>query len=153
VEDASKEIDLSRCVYSEEELKQGIAKKDFLIRLAKSMHTYGSPVYRTEYSMTFATASLGMEGMWCLFPTLLLASFGEGDRNPAKSVTHILRIDQGLNCEKLARVDELADRVIARAVQLDDANAELDHIIQSPGRFNRMLYYIRDEKLTLSRCY
>jgi uncharacterized membrane protein YjjP (DUF1212 family) len=72
--------------------------------------------------MTACATALGLQGMFALFPTLLVGSFGDFDRNPAKADTHILRIDQGLNLEKLARVDDLADRVAGRRVSLNNVS-------------------------------
>jgi hypothetical protein len=120
---------------AEEDPAHDLEKKDFLIKLAKALHVYGSPVYRTEYSLTFASTALGIQGMFAVFPTLLLTSFGDFERDPSKSESHILRVNQGFHCEKLALVDSLADQICERKISLLVAKHELDRIIHSPPRY------------------
>lgn len=107
------------------------------------------------------TSALEIQGMFAVLPSLLIISFGDFDRDPgtsrvqfsslffsAKSETHILRCNQGLNCEKLMLVDELADRIImkklnpgtlsSKCIQVNylvQGLQELDEIIQSPPRY------------------
>ena len=68
-----------------------------------------------------------------------MASHLLNNRDPAKAETHILRVDQGLNCEKLHRVDELADMVIKHEIGAQEAKHRLDEIISSPVRYNEWI--------------
>lgn len=73
--------------------------------------------------------------MFAVLPTLLMISFADESKDPAKSQTHLLRADQGLHSEKLYLVDELAERVSKQEIGLDEAEKELDAILNQPPRY------------------
>lgn len=66
---------------------------------------------RTEYLVEKASRHLNVAASIAVFPTLVLLSFQSDDRDPAKTETHLLTVEPGLNVDKLGRADELANRV------------------------------------------
>jgi hypothetical protein len=46
--------------------------------------------------MAEASKALGIEGDFAVMPTLLIISFGDKTRDPAKSQTHIMRLPRKL---------------------------------------------------------
>lgn len=108
-----------------------IRKEDFLMKLCVTLHSYGCPIPRNEYSMQLLLQTLGVEGSFSVLPSMIFASFGAPiSRN---SETHILRVGGGLDCYKLRRVNHLVNQILEHNVEsLPQAIAKLDSIIEEP---------------------
>eukprot|EP01114_Cavostelium_apophysatum_P018486 TRINITY_DN5724_c0_g1_i2.p1 TRINITY_DN5724_c0_g1~~TRINITY_DN5724_c0_g1_i2.p1 ORF type:complete len:563 (+),score=64.31 TRINITY_DN5724_c0_g1_i2:148-1836(+) len=111
-------------------------KKAFILKLTKALHIFGSPVHRTEYDMMYCCQALGVEGMFAIMPSMIIVSFGEADGDPTKSQTHILRVNQGLHCEKLLLAGELADHLACKKISVEQADDLLTEIIALKNRYN-----------------
>lgn len=114
-------------------------KKVFLIKLTKALHIFGSPVHRTEFNMTYSCRALGVDGMFAIMPSMIIVTFGDSLKDPAKSETHILRVDQGLNCEKLMKMEQLADGIISQRLTIEQAHDTLNEILQKGSLYNRWI--------------
>lgn len=57
---------------------------------------YGCATHRTESLMRHACEAMGIKGEFCVFPTLMIVSFGAPDGDPAKSITHTFPATGGL---------------------------------------------------------
>jgi len=85
--------------------------------------------------MLFACKGIGLDAMFAVLPSLILICFGDIDRDPSKSDTHVLRVEQSLHCEKLALVDELCDAIGFRTITVEEGIERLDEILKMPPRF------------------
>ena len=83
--------------------------------------------------MAKAAAGLGLPGMFAVMPTLVLISFGTEGGN--KSETYLLRLDEGFDMRKLEMLDKLSQQVAAGSLELGDAIAQLDAIIELPDMY------------------
>jgi uncharacterized membrane protein YjjP (DUF1212 family) len=115
-----------------------IRKEDFLIKICVTLHSYGCPIPRTEYSMQALLRTLGVEGSFSVLPTMVFVSFGAPIS--ASSETHMLRVGGGLDCYKLRRVNHLVNQILEHRVEsLPQAIAKLDTIIAEPGMYSWQL--------------
>jgi uncharacterized membrane protein YjjP (DUF1212 family) len=79
--------------------------------------------------MRHACEAMGIKGEFCVFPTLMIVSFGAPDGDPAKSITHTFPATGGLNCAKLGEVDDLAQLVGQGGISIEEGEKRLDTII------------------------
>lgn len=108
----------------------------FVLALGRALHRYGTPAHRLEDALRAVCARLGLETEVFTTPTAIIMSFG----GPTELRSRLMRVEGGeLDMGKLAKVDELADRVIAHKTSPDQGMRELDAIIAGPSRFGRVL--------------
>lgn len=112
-----------------------IRKEDVLMKMCVTLHSYGCPVPRNEYSMQQLLRALGVEGSFTVLPSMIFASLGAP--MSSASETHILRVGGGLDCYKLRRVNHLVNQILEHKVEsLPQAIAKLDSIIEEPALYS-----------------
>lgn len=108
----------------------------FLTLLAKTFHSYGAPVNRTEWNLREVSEKLGVTANYSVMPTQITITFGLPEGMDAVSRT--FRCDQNLvECGKLYLVETLIDKIRSLNVDLYQARDELAAIITRPPRFSR----------------
>lgn len=84
---------------------------EFVLRLGRALHRYGTPAHRLEEALLECTARLGLAAEVFTTPTTIIMSFGD----PSELRTRMMRVEGGeLDMAKLARVDALADAVASQ---------------------------------------
>lgn len=102
-----------------------LRKEDFIMKLCVTMHCYGCPIPRNEYSMQMLLEALGVQGSFTVLPSIIFVSFGAPIS--CQSETHILRVGGGLDCYKLRRINHLVNMILDRKIEsLTQAIAKLD---------------------------
>src|ERR1700733_8159338 len=95
---------------------------EFVLRLGRALHRYGTPAHRLEEALLECCRRLGLSAEGFTTPPPIVMSFGE----PAELRTRMMRVESGeLDMGKLARVDALADAVASQRVSPADGVAEL----------------------------
>lgn len=109
---------------------------EFVLRLARALHRYGTPAHRLEEALLECCRRLGVRAEVFTTPTTIIMSFGE----PAELRTRMMRVEGGeLDMEKLARVDALADDVASFRLTPTEGVRELAAILAARPRFGRVL--------------
>lgn len=108
----------------------------FLTLLAKTFHSYGAPVNRTEWNLREVSEKLGVTANYSVMPTQITITFGLPEGMDAVSRT--FRCDQNLvECGKLYLVETLIDKIRSLSIDLYQARDELSAIITKPPSFSR----------------
>ena len=87
---------------------------DYLIELARSLHTYGASADRLEAAVTNASLSLGMGAAVFSTPTMLTLVFQFPDEAGKRvEITRLLRvIPSSIDLDKLTQTDKMGDLVV-----------------------------------------
>lgn len=109
-----------------------VEAETFIIRLARALHSYGSPAHRLEDAMSHVAESLGIDASFFASPTAVMVSFGmDSERR-----TVLDRVRPGEhNLEKLVELDQVATRVGRELESLKSATADIDRIVRAPLRY------------------
>jgi uncharacterized membrane protein YjjP (DUF1212 family) len=109
----------------------------FVLRLGRALHMYGYTAHGLEGSLGEVAARLGLEGsQFFATPTFILAAFGA----PEQQRTHLIRVEPGdPNLGKLAAIDDVTDQVMEAKLSPAQGSAQIDAIIASPSRYNRLV--------------
>ncbi len=105
------------------------AAASFLMRLARSLHLYGTPAHRLEQALEAVSERLGIEGQYLVTPTSIVASIG-----PAESPQTLLeRVEPGgVDLGKLTELHALIRDVTEQRVDLETARLRLDEVRNRP---------------------
>jgi uncharacterized membrane protein YjjP (DUF1212 family) len=107
---------------------------DLLVRLARALHTYGSPAHVIEEALTRVSRQFGLAGQFFATPTSVFAAFGGG----ADQRLVLERMEPGeVDLGKLSELDRLIDELVAGDVGA--AGARLDEIVGRPPRYGPAL--------------
>jgi len=97
----------------------------FLVRLARALHTYGTPVHQMEDALHLTAGRLGVTAQFSATPTSILMSFGAG----ADESTRLLRLEPGQDdLGRLAEVAEVSWGVMTGALSPADGTTRLTEI-------------------------
>ncbi|RKP10189.1 hypothetical protein THASP1DRAFT_13167 [Thamnocephalis sphaerospora] len=116
------------------EIAQILLKQDYLMMLCEAMLRFGAPAHRIDHQMNRAAAKLGMDGAFFTQPGVVLIRFG--DSVTRTSETHILRVSNGYNMDKLGQAVRLSREVETGTQSLDEAVDELDLLLHQPDRYS-----------------
>ena len=109
----------------------------FLTLLAKTFHSYGAPVNRTEWNMAEVSEALGIEASYSVMPTNITITFGLPEGMDA--VARTIRCDQNLTeCGRLYLVEKLTQKIRSGEVDLYEARKQLGAIIQKGPSYHRV---------------
>jgi len=109
----------------------------FVLRLGRALHMYGYTADGLESSLGDVATRLGLShSQLFVTPTQILAAFGPTEQQH----THLIRMQPGdLDLGKLAVVQKVTGRVLSGSLSLEQGSAEIDCIIASPARYNRIV--------------
>ncbi|MFC3120664.1 threonine/serine exporter family protein [Agaribacter flavus] len=109
----------------------------FIVKLGKMLHKYGTPAFRLEAYLMEVAEYFGVNASFISAPTSL--TFVIWSDRHEEEYTHAARMTPGeLDLNSLALTDELAVRLLAGKISIEDADKRLDEIdaLKSPyGRF------------------
>jgi uncharacterized membrane protein YjjP (DUF1212 family) len=109
----------------------------FVLALGNALHRYGTPAHRLEEALMVCCRRLDLDAEVFTTPTTIIMSFGA--RHELR--TRMMRVEGAeLDMDKLARIDDLADRV---------ASAKLHSIL--PGALSPAEGVVELEKILTSR--
>lgn len=110
----------------------------FLTLLAKTFHSYGAPVNRTELNMREVAEVLGVVANFSVMPTQITITFGLPEGMDAVSRT--FRCDQNIvECGRLYLVEKLIEQIRTRNVDLYQAREKLLQIRSMSPQFPRIV--------------
>jgi uncharacterized membrane protein YjjP (DUF1212 family) len=115
------------------EIAQVLLKQDYLMMLCEAMVNFGAPSHRITHQMGRAAKKLDLDAVFFTQPGVVIIRFG--DPVTRTSETHILRVNNGYNMDKLSRAVRISRNVERGEKTLDDAVDELDELLQEPNRF------------------
>lgn len=106
----------------------------FVLALGRALHRYGTPANRLEEALAVVCGRLGLSAQIMSTPTSLTVGFGD----PAELRTGMMRVDTGeLDLGKLAKLDALAEQVIAREIDSDEGIRRIESIERAPQAWSR----------------
>ncbi|MEM7481780.1 MAG: threonine/serine exporter family protein [Acidobacteriota bacterium] len=109
---------------------------ELLMRLARALHTYGSPAHILEEALERVAEKLGQTAQFFATPTSVFAAFGVG----ADQRLVLERLSPGrLNLEKLSQLDELLDGLLLDRVSPGSAGSRLRAIVEAPRRYGEWI--------------
>ncbi len=109
----------------------------FVVELARQLHQYGTSASRFELAVTQAAASLDLRAEVWSSPTAIILSFYDPDdgEDGLATLTQVLRLPPGdVNLRKLCMVDDIADQVIAGAVDVREGRRLLRKLDEPMSR-------------------
>ena len=109
---------------------------DFLLKLGRALHTYGSAADRLEDVLAQVSEKLGMEGQFFSTPTSIFAAFGsQGEQR-----TYLIRVEPGeVNLGKLADLDEVVLEVLRDGLTPAAGARRIVEIVDAPARYSGTL--------------
>jgi uncharacterized membrane protein YjjP (DUF1212 family) len=108
----------------------------FILRLGRSLHSYGYAAHRLEQVMDRAAEQLGIQGQFFSTPTSIFASFGpQQDQR-----TFLIRVDPGgVDLGRLALLDEVTIKVLHGRMSPAAGSEEIDRILVAPEPYGRVM--------------
>ncbi|MBK9035424.1 MAG: threonine/serine exporter family protein [Myxococcales bacterium] len=107
----------------------------FVLALGRALHRYGTPAHRLEEALAQVCRRLGLRAQIMSTPTSLTIGFGD----PAEQRTAMMRVDTGaVDLGKMARLDALADAVLEREIDSEDALHQIEAIEAAPPAWGRL---------------
>ncbi|HWQ08574.1 MAG TPA: threonine/serine exporter family protein, partial [Holophaga sp.] len=105
----------------------------FVLELGRALQTFGASAPTLEKALLRVAERLGLEGALYATPTGFLASLRKEGHH---SRTYLQRIEAGQSdLEKLTRVEELVDLVIAGELDAPAAREHLARLLDGPPHF------------------
>ena len=117
------------------------AKINFLVELAKRLHSYGTTAQRLEGAISAVAVKLGVGCEPWSNPTGLILTFSDPQRPLGDSdTTRVIRLPPGDNdLRRLCETDRIAEDVMADRLDLSSAYAAMRALDQPPGRRMRAM--------------
>jgi len=108
------------------------AARDFLVRIARLLHRYGTPAHRLERVLQKVATGLGEEASFFVTPTSVFAAFGAFP----DVRTYLVRSDSGeVDLGKLVEFDDVMEDVEHGRCGVAVATQRLDAIAAAPPRY------------------
>ena len=117
------------------------ARMRFVVELARRLHQYGAAAPRLESAIDSVSARLGLHCDSLSTPTALILSFSAGAHaeDDLSEHTQVIRLSPGdVNLRRMCEVDEIADRVIAGTLDIEEGSRLLRAIHRRRNTRNRV---------------
>lgn len=112
------------------------AARAFVVKLGTLLHRYGYPAHQLEEALMLVAQRLGLVAQFLSTPTSLLAAFGP----PHEQRSSLTRFEPGaVHLDKLALLDDLAERVARGELTPLDGAERLEAIEAAPGPYGPAL--------------
>ncbi|QHJ11035.1 hypothetical protein FX988_01257 [Paraglaciecola mesophila] len=112
--------------------------RKFIVKLGIMLHKYGTPAFRLEAYLTELATYLGVRASFIATPTALTFVIWSDRRED--EYNHSVRVQPGdYDMNALSRTDELATRLLAGEVGLEEADHQLDVINKMPSPYGKIL--------------
>ena len=104
----------------------------FLMEMAASLSTYGSPADRVEDVMEYCARDMGLAGQFFSLPTAVYATLGEG----WDARTYLRRVPiVSVNLSRLVALDGIMQSVAAHTMTVRDATIAMREVERTPRPF------------------
>jgi uncharacterized membrane protein YjjP (DUF1212 family) len=108
----------------------------FILRLGKSLHSYGYAAHRLEQVLDQTAVQLGLESQFFSTPTSIFASFGPQEDQR----TFLIRVEPGgVDLGRLAMLDSVTIKVMQGKLSPAEGSTEIDKILESPDPYGRIV--------------
>lgn len=115
-------------------------RQTFLMRLAKSLLTFGAPSHRIESQLLSAARILEVDAEFIHFPGVIICSFGDPDTKTSE--THFIKCSGRLSLGSLHEVHQIYRAVVHDEISAKKATARLEALLTAPplyGGFTRCI--------------
>ncbi|KAF8925697.1 hypothetical protein BGZ47_003121 [Haplosporangium gracile] len=119
-----------------------LERKDFILRLAKSLIKYGAPSHRLEDAVDHAAKTLEINLQCIYLPNVMIVSFIDYETHTSE--TYLLKVPAGLDMYKCALVHQVQKMVTHSSMPVEEAIMKLDTINaekDANGRWITVLAY------------
>ena len=126
------------------------ARIDFVVQLASRLHAYGTTAERLEGAITAVAPRIGLRCAPWSNPTGLILSFGDALRDGSiDDTTRVIRLQPGeVDLRKLCQADAIAERLLAREIDVPTATAALHALDRPPG--SRSKWHLKNHRSGLT---
>jgi uncharacterized membrane protein YjjP (DUF1212 family) len=107
-----------------------INRQDFLLKLARSLMTFGAPSHRIESQLIAAARILEVEAEFIHLPGVIICSFG--DQELGCSETHFIKCGGRLSLGALHDVHVIYRSVVHDEISAKEAAAQLEDLLNAP---------------------
>ncbi|KAJ7068409.1 DUF1212-domain-containing protein [Mycena amicta] len=107
-----------------------INRQDFLLKLARSLMTFGAPSHRIESQLLAAARILEVEAEFIHLPGVIICSFG--DQELGCSETHFVKCGGRLSLGALHKVHVIYRSVVHDEISAKEAGEKLDALLNAP---------------------
>jgi uncharacterized membrane protein YjjP (DUF1212 family) len=112
-------------------------RRQFVIKLGRALHKFGTPAYRLEAHLTNVADILAMRGSFIVTPTSLVFSLRTIDQQETQEHVHTLRVKPGdIDLGSLAETDELVQALANGQCTLSEAITKLSIIENKPDYYS-----------------
>ncbi len=122
-------------------------KINFILKLGKALHMYGTNAPRLESALTNVSQSIGVKAYIYSTPTYLTISIDEGLDQVSR---HIRVIPASVDLSKLSSADEIAKKVSLNELNISDAVNMLDDLEKSEEPYSLTLSILAFGLVSLS---
>jgi uncharacterized membrane protein YjjP (DUF1212 family) len=113
---------------------------DFVLALARHLHTSGTTVNRLEGAVERVARKLGLDVSIWSNPTGIMISFRDLVHGDPYTVTRVLRLDPGdTHLGRMADADDIAEQVMAGGLDIQSGLARLNAMDRKPSASQRLL--------------
>ncbi|KAF9084924.1 hypothetical protein BGX29_002262 [Mortierella sp. GBA35] len=119
-----------------------LERKDFILRLAKSLIKYGAPSHRLEDAVDHAAKTLEINLQCIYLPNVMIVSFIDYETHTSE--TYLVKVPAGLDMYKCALVHQVQKMVTHSSMPVEEAIMKLDTINtekDANGRWITVLAY------------
>ncbi|PWQ97546.1 threonine/serine ThrE exporter family protein [Leucothrix arctica] len=114
----------------------------FLIRLGKTMHSYGTHSHHLEQLLNETTYLLGLNGSFLISPTAMSFIFWL-DNEEHHQTTYTARVQPGgVDLNRLALTHDLAEQVLDGEIDLEEGVKQLESIQRVPNVYSPWLQFL-----------
>ncbi len=107
-------------------------KRNFIIRLGKALHKYGTPAFRLESHLSNVAETLGLNGYFLVTPTSLTFVLWAPD--DTQEYNYVMRVKPGeIDLGLLARTNQLVKKVTDEEISLSEAIERLNQMANQPA--------------------
>jgi uncharacterized membrane protein YjjP (DUF1212 family) len=111
----------------------------FLLRLARGLHSSGFPAHRLEGLLDEAARQLKVEAQFFSTPTSIFAAFGPQETQR----THLLRVTPGgTDLGRLAALDRISRDVMAARIDVREGVSRIDALLAAAPRWSQPITLI-----------
>ncbi|CAA7259888.1 unnamed protein product [Cyclocybe aegerita] len=109
-------------------------RQDFLLKLARSLMTFGAPSHRIESQLVAAARILEVEAEFIHLPGIIICSFG--DQDLGCSETHFVKCGGRLSLGVLHKVHLIYRAVVHDEISAKQASEHLEALIDAPAPYS-----------------
>lgn len=125
-------------------------RQEFLLKLARSLMTFGAPSHRIESQLVAAARILEVEAEFIHLPGMIISSFG--DQELGTSETHFIKCGGRLSLGALHKVHLIYRDVVHDEISAKKATAQLEALLKAPPLYSVALRCVMAFSLSALIC-